>query len=144
MMPSSDAMIQSLRSAGMRITPQRIAICQYLCESHAHPTAAMVYQALLPRFPSMSLATVYNTLDTLARASLISVAGSAGDNNLHYDADTAPHIHLACLNCHRITDFATADLDDIQHKITASGFKVIGAKVSVYGLCPDCQPIQPS
>ena len=54
--------INKLKNERIRITPQRIAILEYLYESDAHPTADEIYQALADRFPSMSAATVYNNL----------------------------------------------------------------------------------
>ena len=56
--------IASLRKAGVRITPQRQAIMRYLISSHSHPTADEIYQAL-PKFPNISVATIYNNLRVL-------------------------------------------------------------------------------
>ncbi len=60
-------LIVGLKQAGLRLTPQRVAICQVLAESKDHPTAMMIYHQLLPQFPTLSLATVYKTLHVLNR-----------------------------------------------------------------------------
>jgi Fur family peroxide stress response transcriptional regulator len=130
----------ALQQAGMRITPQRTAICELLTASEEHPTAAMIYEDLKPRFLSMSLATVYNTLDALAEIGAINVLGQAGDDTVHYDADTEPHVNLACLSCNKIVDIPSEHVSHLDAEITAaSGYKLLGARVLYYGLCPDCQ-----
>lgn len=133
----------ALKQAGMRVTPQRVAICELLATSHEHPTAAMIYDELKPRFDSLSLATVYNTLDTLVGLGVVNVLGHAGDDKVHYDADTEPHVNLACISCSRIIDIPSEHVTHLDSEITAaSGYKLLGARVLYYGLCPDCQKKQ--
>lgn len=130
----------TLKQAGMRLTPQREAICKLLTESEEHPTAAMIYGGLHPHFPSLSLATVYNTLDTLVKLGAVNVLGHAGDDHVHYDPDMEPHVNLACVSCHRIIDIPSEHVHHLDDEISqASGFKLLGARVLYYGLCPDCQ-----
>ena len=139
-MTDSSTLTLALQQAGMRITPQRTAICELLTVSEEHPTAAMIYDDLKPRFPSMSLATVYNTLDALVEIGAINVLGQAGDDTVHYDADTEPHVNLACLSCNKIVDIPSEHVSHLDAEITAaSGYKLLGARVLYYGLCPDCQ-----
>jgi len=133
----------ALQHAGMRITPQRVAICELLTASEEHPTAAMIYEGLKLRFPSMSLATVYNTLDALVEVGAINVLGQAGDDTVHYDADTEPHVNLACISCNKIIDIPSEHVGHLDAEISnASGYKLLGARVLYYGLCPDCQAKQ--
>jgi Fur family peroxide stress response transcriptional regulator len=139
-MNNSDKLIQALRTSGMRITPQRVAICESLAASTEHPTAQMIYSGLQGRFPTMSLATIYNTLETLSNLGVINVLGGAGDNTVHYDADVEPHINLACLACHRVIDLPSEYIRHVEKEVeTSSGYRVLGARVLYYGLCPDCQ-----
>jgi Fur family peroxide stress response transcriptional regulator len=139
-MTDTSTLTLALQQAGMRITPQRTAICELLTSSEEHPTAAMIYEDLKPHFPSMSLATVYNTLDALAEIGAINVLGQAGDDTVHYDADTEPHVNLACLSCNKIVDIPSEHVSHLDAEITAaSGYKLLGARVLYYGLCPDCQ-----
>ncbi len=135
-----ERLIEALREAGLRLTPQRLAICRYLAGSHTHPTPQEIYRALKPEYPSLSLATVYNTLSALVELGAIHALGDAGDDTTHYDADTAPHINLVCVRCHRIFDLphqAVAELE--QEAAEHTGFRIFGARVVYYGLCPDCQ-----
>ena len=133
----------ALHHAGMRVTAQRTAICQLLTSTEEHPTAAMIYDELKLQFPSMSLATVYNTLEALVKIGAINALGGAGDDSVHYDADMEPHVNLACLSCNKIVDIHSEHVTHLDSEITAaSGYKLLGARVLYYGLCPECQASQ--
>ena len=60
-----------LRSQGFKVTPQRIAIYDALRGHHDHPTAEMLYHTLRPEHPSMSLATVYKTMEIFEKIGLV-------------------------------------------------------------------------
>ncbi len=136
----ADEMAAALRQAKLRLTPQRLAICRALADSDAHPTAQAVYAQLRPQFPSLSRATVYNTLDVLVRSGLAHELGTAGDNAVHYDADTSPHVNLVCVQCHRVEDLPGVPLDAIAQQVAqGSGYELQGARVVYYGLCPACR-----
>jgi Fur family transcriptional regulator, peroxide stress response regulator len=131
---------KALKKADLRLTPQRLAICKLLAESKEHPTAQMIYDELKPEYPSLSLATVYNTLETLVRLGSINTLGSAGDDSVHYDANTEPHINLACISCHRVIDLPSEHVMHLEEEvISSSGYQVLGARVLYYGVCPSCQ-----
>lgn len=134
-------MIESLRARGSRITPQRKAICRLLVESKEHPSAQMIYDQLRPNFSSLSLATVYNTLETLRHLGLVNVLGEVtGSAPVRYDADTRPHINLACVRCQRIIDIYSPSVQLLDQEVEQnSGYCVLGSRVLYYGLCPECQ-----
>ena len=137
---TTEVLTTSLKGAGMRMTPQRAAICANLAERDDHPSAAMIYDDLRPQFESLSLATVYNTLDALAKLGVINSLGGAGDGKVHYDADTEPHVNLACISCNQIVDIPSSHVQELDEEITStSGYKLLGARVLYYGLCPACQ-----
>ena len=62
--------LDTLKSTGVRITPQRHAILEFIIQSMSHPTADDIYKALESKFPSMSVATVYNNLRVFREAGL--------------------------------------------------------------------------
>ncbi|MBE0411409.1 MAG: transcriptional repressor [Anaerolineales bacterium] len=131
---------QALSKAGYRLTPQRLAICKLLAQSNDHPTAQVIYEILKPDYPSLSLATVYNTLDSLVQLGAVNALGSAGDDAVHYDADTKPHVNLACISCHRVVDLHSEHISHLEDEVTSSsGFQLLGARVLYYGVCPSCQ-----
>ncbi len=133
-------LIEALREAGLRLTPQRMAICRFLAGTDIHPTAQDVYQALKPAFPSLSLATVYNTLEALVSLGAVHALGDAGDDTTHYDANITPHINLVCIRCHRVLDVPNEIVAALEKEAAKqSGYRILGARVVYYGLCPDCQ-----
>ena len=62
---------QMLREKGLKVTPQRIAVYNMLCHTVEHPNAEMIYKTLEPDHPTMSLATVYKTLDAFKHLGLV-------------------------------------------------------------------------
>jgi Fur family transcriptional regulator, peroxide stress response regulator len=135
-----DRLAQKLKQAGMRITPQRMAICKLLCETDTHPTAVAIFDNIRQQYPSLSLMTVYNTLNVLVDLGMVNVLGHAGDDTVHYDADTEPHVNLACVKCHQIIDVSSESVHQLNDEIgSSSGYKLLGARVLYYGVCPACQ-----
>ncbi|WP_225048162.1 Fur family transcriptional regulator [Lacticaseibacillus kribbianus] len=134
-----DQTIARLKKAGIRITPQRVAIIRFMIQSVAHPTAEMIYAALAPAFPHMSVATIYNNLKLLIDQGLVEEM-NVGDVATHYDFALAPHYHAVCTNCGRIVDFVYSGMNDVENVAAGkTGFAVSGHHLEVYGLCPDCQ-----
>jgi len=131
---------QILKNSGVRLTPQRLAICQQVMASKEHPTSAMIYQQLKPDYPSLSLATVYNTLDILANLGIINEIGYAADRQVHYDGEKDPHLHIVCTSCGAIVDIRDDRLFQLNNQIIQrSGYQLIGSHLVYYGLCPSCQ-----
>lgn len=134
------ALTAALKQAGLRLTPQRLAVCAALAGSKTHPTAQALYESLRPRFATLSRATVYNTLQALVTAGLVQELGTAGDGAIHYDADPTPHVNLMCVRCHRVEDYAVAPLAAVAASVArGSGYDVQGARVVYYGVCPRCR-----
>jgi Fur family peroxide stress response transcriptional regulator len=138
-MPLITDFLSTLKNNGMRLTPQRLAICKVLCKTNFHPTATMIYEQVKAQYPSLSLMTVYNTLDTLVDLGVVNQLGSAGDDQVHYDGDITPHINLACTSCHKIVDITFPHISNLDNEIrVTSGYKLFGACIMYYGLCPNC------
>ncbi len=134
------SLVQGLKQAGLKLTPQRLAILDLLAGNRTHPTAAAIYQQLQPQFPTMSQTTIYNTLETLVKLGLIHELGQVGDDAVHYDPDTTPHLNVFCQVCGKIMDFTEADImPSLQAVAAQSGFEIQGARIVYYGLCPTCR-----
>jgi len=130
----------TLKQAGLRLTPQRIAICKLLSETETHPTATAIFDQIRIQYPSLSLMTVYNTLNALVNLGAVNQLGAAGDDQDHYDGNTAPHINLVCISCHKIVDLTSPYMANLEDEISAtSGYKLLGARIMYYGLCPNCR-----
>ncbi len=108
-----------------------------LSETDTHPTAAMLFDDIHQQYPSLSLATVYNTLDALVGLGVVNVLGHAGDGKVHFDADTSPHINLACTSCHRVVDLPSIHVTVMDTEVSQlSGYKLRGARIMYYGYVP--------
>ena len=130
--------LEKLKMTGVRMTPQRHAILSYLVESMSHPTADEIYRALERRFPNMSVATVYNNLKVFMEAGLVREL-TYGDDSSRFDADMSDHYHAICESCGKIVDFDFPPLSEAEQAASAAtGFRVTGHRMEVYGLCPDC------
>ena len=135
-----DELLRKLRQRRCRLTPQRLAVLRLLTTSKDHLSPAQVYDRLKDDFPTMSLATVYKTLDLLKDMGEVLELGFSSDDN-RYDARCPfPHPHVICTRCHRIID-AEIHLSDrlIQEAAQLSGYQIVGHRFDLYGLCPECQ-----
>ena len=116
---------------GVKPTSQRVVIAEYVMQTHCHPTADEVMQAVAPRLPVLSRATVYNTLHTLVQAGVLQeVVTEAGC--VRYDANTADHHHFVDVKSGRIFDIPSGLVPELKEKI-GKDFKVHGYKVVFYG-----------
>ncbi|MFQ5584660.1 MAG: Fur family transcriptional regulator [Calditrichia bacterium] len=135
-MSEFNSLIEAMKSKGLSVTYQRLLIYKYLLNTQTHPSAEEIYQEIKSEYPSISMATVYKTLETLANHNLI-----AKVNVLHdlarFDGDTTPHHHLVCLNCKKIVDIYDNRLDDLPLP-SNNGFRVTGYRVQYEGICEDC------
>jgi Fur family transcriptional regulator, peroxide stress response regulator len=124
------------KELGIKLTPQRLAILSYLEDNMDHPSAEDIYRHVSKTFPTMSLATVYNTLETLREhGRLKEITIDSGKR--HFDPDLRRHHHAICTCCRKIVDIF-ADFDLAAPEKDFCGFQVTGSHVEFYGLCPDC------
>ena len=131
--------VDQLKSGGVRMTPQRYAILQYLMRSISHPTADDIYRTLSPQYPSLSVATVYNNLKVFVDAGLVREL-TYGDDSSRFDADMSDHYHVTCTNCGTIVDLDHPPVRDVELAAAAStGFSIFGHRMEIYGLCPTCK-----
>lgn len=131
--------VAELKHNDIRITPQRYAILEYLIESHAHPTADEIYQALVDRFPNMSVATVYNNLRLFTKIGFVQEM-AYGDASSRFDFASKPHYHAICEECGKIVDTYYPGLEDVEVATEQlTGFKIHEHRMELYGVCPECQ-----
>ncbi|WP_084030312.1 Fur family transcriptional regulator [Atopobacter phocae] len=133
--------LDALRDKGVRITEQRKAVIQALLSSKTHPTAIQLHEMLLETYPTMSLATVYNNLNTLIDYDLI-IELQSNDGSTHYDYyhNNEPHYHAICSSCGKIVDFKYPVLSDVElvaQRVT--GFQKTSHQMEIHGICPECQ-----
>lgn len=133
--------IDTLKGSGVRITPQRHAVLDYLLNSELHPTADEIYKALEGKFPNMSVATVYNNLRVLKEIGLVREL-TYGDSSSRFDSDTTEHYHIICEECGKIVDFYYPTLNEVESLAEqVTGFDVSHHRMELYGTCEDCKNI---
>lgn len=130
-----------LREAGLRSTPQRLAIVREVF-SRNHPTVAEVYETVRAQFPTIGLATVYNTLRSLTERGYVREL-PFGDAT-RFDVNVMPHTNLVCDRCGRIEDSSAANdlLVQMQSRIQQdTDFRPTSQRVDIYGLCRTCATV---
>ena len=130
---------EELSRRGLRATRQRVAVLRLLRRVRGHPTARELHQRLLSEQGSLSQKTVYEVLDALTDAGLVSQVTVAGEPG-RYEARPNPHYHAACRVCGRLIDLpASADSQIRGRAQLPEGFRVEKIEVTIRGLCLRCQ-----
>jgi Fur family peroxide stress response transcriptional regulator len=123
---------------GFKLTPQRIAILECLDGNTAHPTAEEIYCEIRKTHPTVSFATVYNTLEALRDMGDL-VELQIDPARRRYDPDTSAHHHAICSSCGVISDvFADSRPAPVGRDGLPAGFRLSGVHVSFHGMCGDC------
>lgn len=142
-----NALLAGLRSSGHRLTPQRVAIVRELVSRADHPSVEQLHAAILPDYPTTSLATVYKTIHLLKEHGEVLELGF-GELGSRYDGRRPEaHPHLICTACGSISDpdpagpdAADADLAEMVRQLAAqSGFDVKAHRFDLFGLCARCR-----
>lgn len=122
----------------LRMTHQRRLILEEIERDASHPTADRVYRAVRRRLPRISLGTVYRNLETLAEAGAIRKIETAGTQK-RFDGNPAEHYHIRCVKCGRVDDVSGVAAPPDLLKMNAAGYKVVGYRFELTGLCPSCR-----
>ena len=138
MQKQADRVVQTLKSKGLRVTPQRFAVYTNLLSRQDHPTAEQILNDLNQDAPTSSQATVYLTLQALRDAGLVREV-LLEQGVCRYDANVEPHHHFRCRCCGEIEDIVWKAFEGIEFKQIRSGLKVDNYEVTVSGLCDRCQ-----
>ncbi|KRM04837.1 MAG: transcriptional repressor [Liquorilactobacillus ghanensis] len=129
-----------LREYKIKNTPQRQVILSYLMTSHEHPSIEMIFNYVRGNGFSVSLATVYNTLQLLIDHNLIIEIASDSGGHMRYDYFEEPHYHVICVNCNKIVDVFDKSYKRLETEaMEKTGYQVFNSQYEVYGLCPECQ-----
>lgn len=128
--------IESLfQERGLRLTPQRFALMDYVVHSHEHPTADQIYEAVNRHDPSGTKATVYNNLRALVDAGLVREVPLEG-RAARFDVNLVRHHHFICDHCGALED---VDWFDVERPSRLGGRSVRACEVILRGLCAECK-----
>ena len=131
---------QRLRSAGVRVTPQRTAIARILQEHRGHLSAEEIHRLAQRQHARLSLATVYRTLRWMKTCGLVRELRLNG-KRYRYEIDRdEPHQHMVCLECGKVIEFTCGHCTDVRGDLANEhGFHITGARVRLLGYCADCR-----
>jgi len=124
----------------LKLTPQRLAILNFLRNTKSHPSAHEIYESIYPTFPTISLATIYKTLKTLAQVKLINEL-NLGEGNFRYDGKTYTHSHFYCNKCNKIEDIEihSLPLPSIKNALERdTKNKIDSYEMYLFGVCEEC------
>ncbi len=131
--------IEACKNMGLKITPQRVAVYEVLLSRDDHPTVEDIYNEIKKKYPFVSLATVYRTVETLEELGFVKKVAYWG-GSVRYDANTSDHHHLICTQCGAIKDIEFCiDWDPPQYM---EGYRVHNYSLHIYGVCPKCQAME--
>lgn len=127
-----------LSERGLKVTPQRVAVLEFLYGNPNHPSVDVVYQQVKKRFSYISRATIYNTVTTLVEAGLLQEI-LIQQEKTHVDWNVDRHHHFQCLRCRKVEDIHYGVLSVEQASQQLEGYQVTGVKVVMEGVCKRCQ-----
>ena len=130
-------MSQDLRKAGLKVTHPRLRILELL--EHAKPrhmTAEDIYKQLLAEGEEIGLATIYRVLGQFEQAGLLRRNSFAADKAIYELNEGMHHDHLICLDCGRVEEFFSADIEKLQQNVARDkGYTLGEHSLSLYAHC---------
>lgn len=134
-----EKIIERYKGKGFKLTPQRMAILKCLDGNTSHPTAEDIFREIKKQFPTVSFATVYNTIQTLRdRGELLEI--TIDPKRKHFDPNPAPHHHVICSSCGCLGDVFTDYTEALRPPAEVTErFRITGNHIDFYGICADCQ-----
>lgn len=132
-------LILKCREIKLNVTPQRLTIYKAVIVDDSHPSPDTIYQRIHTENPTISLATVYKTLETFQKHGIISQVTTL-HNTVRYDPLTHRHHHIVCTRCKKVIDLQDQDLDAIKiPEIVSQSNQLIDFSVHFNVICKDCR-----
>ena len=130
-----EVIIERLKKKGIVLTHQRLAVLRSLEGDNSHPTADDIYKKVKKKYPTISPATVYTSLEVLRQAGEIQELTIRREKVI-FDSNPEPHHHFFCQKCNRIIDINIGCSE--AEKGWIDGHKISGVQAYFYGICSDC------
>lgn len=125
----------------LRFSRQRERIYEAVRTSMEHPSAQMVYDALRPEMPRLSLGTVYRNLHQMAQEGrLRELEGPVA----RFDAVLPSHTHIRCVRCGQVADLELPYDPALDREAAGDGWVITGHELVFNGICPACGAERPS
>jgi len=129
---------EPLHERGFRFTAQRREVYDALLVRRDHPTAVEVFMRVKEKMPSISLATVYNCLETLTECGLVKHVNLDRASS-RYCPNIEPHAHFFCDQCGAVFDVPLSKGSNFEKSWEVPPKSVVTHHEATFrGLCPDC------
>ncbi|QEE18095.2 Fur family transcriptional regulator [Promethearchaeum syntrophicum] len=131
--------IDLLKKNNLKVTTQRLLVTKYILSRFDHPSADQIYHDLHDKFPTISLGTIYKTLNSLKEIGVVNELGF-GEGAVRYDPNTKIHINLVCTKCNSILDYYPDQIQNSWNNLIKNlHVKPIGQRIDIYYKCKECQ-----
>ncbi|NWF96110.1 MAG: transcriptional repressor [Candidatus Thorarchaeota archaeon] len=127
-----------IRWSRHRATPQRLAVYEALCNAGSHPTVTEIYECARRRDPTISLATVYKTLQLFLDIGIVREMGYR-NGSTRYDPEMAVHLNLVCIKCGCVDDYEVDLADTLSDVSARTGFLIREHRFEIHGVCSKCK-----
>jgi len=136
-----DILSTYLKNGNHRATPERFAVLEAVLQIQGHFDAEALYYRMISNGAKISKATVYNTLDLLQNAGLVSKYRFAESTSRYEKAFGKPnHHHMICLQCGDIIEFINEKLERIQSDVcNEKNFNMQSSTLQIFGTCSKCR-----
>jgi Fur family ferric uptake transcriptional regulator len=134
-------LIESLKKNNRKVTRQRLEIIEVLSRNRSHPSARKIFHTVRQKVPSVSLSTVYYTLDLFKKDGSIKELDFYCMEN-RYESNVSHHLDLVCLGCGKIVDYVEQIPIPIGRVEKKTGFAVNRIRYEYYGYCKSCRKKQ--
>jgi Fur family ferric uptake transcriptional regulator len=132
-----------LRSAGQKVTPQRLLILTALRDSHGHVTASQILERVRTSYPYVDASTVYRTLSAAKELRLVSETNLGTGDNLFEWIGSERHHHLICRVCGTVAFLEERYVDALAETLEReTGFDADLDHLALFGTCADCRSKQ--
>jgi Fur family peroxide stress response transcriptional regulator len=138
MQQHTEHILETLKSKGLRVTPQRFAVYANLLHRGDHPTVDQLLHDLNQDAPRSSQSTIYSSLQALCQVGLVREV-LLEEGVCRYDANVAPHHHFRCRCCGAIEDILWDELQGLQVESLRPGLQIESYEVTLHGVCEGCQ-----
>ena len=131
--------LQKLKERRLKLTPQRLAIIDALVEhSPLHPGASLIFREARKKTKSLSLSTVYATLDEFCKVGIIKMLEFDRMEN-RYEGNIEAHVNLICNGCKKIIDYKLPVSIDSKEVAKRAHFWIVDTRLEYYGYCEKCR-----
>ena len=128
--------IENLKQSGLKVTPQRVAIVEFLSE-YGHLNIAKMYELVKGKFPTISLATIYKNVNAMIENNFLKEVKIIGQDS-RYELNYGEHSHVVCRECGKVVDVELDTKTLFKEVEKKSNIKVESSSMVFYGGCGEC------